>query len=71
LGFDGKDSHVDEIAELLDQRPQLDSASMSRALVPALHSLQISEKLGLNLLARTAALSWSVEHMICNFDLGK
>lgn len=43
---------------------------MMKALIPAAQSLQISVKFGIKLLAQTAALYWSVEHMFCNFDVG-
>jgi hypothetical protein len=43
---------------------------MIRALVPACISLQIPVKLGVKLVAATAALFWSVEHVFCNFEMG-
>ena len=43
---------------------------MIRALVPACVSLQIPVKMGVKLVAQTAALFWSVEHVFCNFEVG-
>jgi hypothetical protein len=43
---------------------------MIRALVPACVSLQIPVKMGMKLVAQTAALFWSVEHVFCNFEVG-
>lgn len=43
---------------------------MIRALVPACISFQIPVKLGVKLVAQTAALFWSVEHVFCNFEVG-
>ena len=40
-----------------------------RALVPACVSLQIPVKMGVKLVAQTAALFWSVEHVFCNFEV--
>ena len=43
---------------------------MIRALVPACVSLQIPVKMGMKLVAQTAALFWSVEHVFCAFEVG-
>ena len=43
---------------------------MIRALVPACVSLQIPVKMGMKLVAQTAALFWSVDHVFCNFEVG-
>ena len=41
---------------------------MIRALVPAVISFQIPVKLGVKLVAQTAALFWSLDHVFCNFE---
>lgn len=45
-------------------------ADMIRALVPAVISFQIPVKLGVKLVAQTAALFWSLDHVFCNFEAG-
>jgi hypothetical protein len=51
--------------EAFTRRPE-----MIRALVPACVSLQIPVKMGMKLVAQTAALFWSVDHVFCNFEVG-
>jgi hypothetical protein len=43
---------------------------MIRAIVPACISFQIPVKLGVKLVAQTAALFWSLDHVFCNFEAG-
>jgi len=40
------------------------------ALVPAVVSFQIPVKLGVKLVARTAALFWSIDNVFSNFEVG-
>lgn len=54
----------------LEEETFVRGKEMMKALIPAVQSLQISVKFGIKLLAQTAALYWSVEHMFCNFDVG-
>ena len=43
---------------------------MMRAVMPATLQLQIPIKMGIKLVARTAALVWSVEHVLCATESG-
>jgi hypothetical protein len=43
---------------------------MMRAIMPATLQLQIPIKMGIKLVARTAALIWSVEHVLCATETG-
>ena len=43
---------------------------MLRAVMPAALQLQIPIKMGIKLVARTAALIWSVEHVLCATESG-
>jgi hypothetical protein len=43
---------------------------MMRAIMPATMQLQIPIKMGIKLVARTAALIWSVEHVLCATESG-
>jgi hypothetical protein len=43
---------------------------MMRAIMPAILQLQIPIKMGIKLVARTAALMWSVEHVLCAIESG-
>jgi hypothetical protein len=70
MGFNGEQASSDEIMRTLDDDMSPRGPEFLQALVPACQSLQISVKLGIKLLAQTAALFWSVEHMFCNFDVG-
>jgi hypothetical protein len=60
----------EEILRMLNE-PFERTANMIRALVPACVSFQIPVKLGVKLVAQTAALFWSVDHVFCNFEVGK
>jgi hypothetical protein len=55
---------------MLSGEPLQRTPSMIRALVPACVSFQIPVKLGVKLVAQTAALFWSVDHVFCNFEVG-
>ena len=46
------------------------SPDITRTVYPAYMALQIATKLGLRLLSRTAALFWSVEHVLAAFECG-
>jgi len=70
MGFYDDKASIDEILRTLDEDTFPRGPELIRALIPACQSIQISVKLGMKLLARTAALRWSVEHMLCNFDIG-
>jgi hypothetical protein len=61
---------VQEIISTLEMGPLRRTPEMIRGLVPACISFQIPVKLGVKLVAATAALFWSVEHVFCNFELG-
>jgi hypothetical protein len=67
--FGGK-ATMDEIVKAMDMDQLPRGQELLRALIPACEFLQISTKLGAKLLAQTAALFWSVEHMFYNFDVG-
>jgi hypothetical protein len=67
--FDDKLSS-EEIIKMLQDPVFKRQPEMIRALVPACVSLQIPVKMGMKLVAQTAALFWSVEHVFCNFEVG-
>jgi hypothetical protein len=46
------------------------NTEMMRAVMPATLQLQIPVKMGIRLVSRTAALIWSVEHMLCAIESG-
>jgi hypothetical protein len=66
----GEDECVEEILSTLRDDGFHRSPDLIRALVPACISFQIPVKLGVKLVAQTAALFWSVEHVLCNFEVG-
>jgi predicted Rossmann-fold nucleotide-binding protein len=68
--FEGGRGTVDEIVKAMDMDSLPRGQELLRALIPACEFLQISIKLGAQLLAQTAALFWSVEHMFYNIDVG-
>lgn len=70
IAFDGGRCTFDEIVRAMDMDSLPRGQDLLRALIPACEYLQISMKLGAKLLAQTAALFWSVEHMFYNFDVG-
>ena len=70
MGFNGERASSDEIMRTLDEDLSSRGPEFLHTLSLARESLQISVKLGIKLLAQTAALFWSVEHMFCNFDVG-
>jgi hypothetical protein len=43
---------------------------ITRAVIAAGVSVQVLVTLGLRLLTQTAALTWSPDHAICNFEVG-
>jgi hypothetical protein len=60
----------EEMLRMLNDESFHRCPQMIRALVPACVSLQIPVKMGMKLVAQTAALFWSVEHVFCNFEVG-
>jgi predicted Rossmann-fold nucleotide-binding protein len=68
--FEGGKGTMDEIVKAMDMDSLPRGQDLLRALIPACEFLQISMKLGAKLLAQTAALFWSVEHMFYNFEVG-
>src|SRR5579859_3480094 len=60
----------EEILRTLNDPTFVRKPEMIRALVPACVSLQIPVKMGMKLVAQTAALFWSVDHVFCNFEVG-
>jgi hypothetical protein len=61
----------EEMLRTLNDSTFVRKPEMIRALVPACVSLQIPVKMGMKLVAQTAALFWSVDHVFCNFEVGK
>jgi hypothetical protein len=61
---------TEEMMKMLNDKSFHRMPEMIRALVPACVSLQIPVKMGMKLVAQTAALFWSVEHVFCNFEVG-
>jgi hypothetical protein len=53
------------VQDTVDRRTE-----MIRALVPACISIQVPIKMGIKLVARTAALFWSPDHVFCQFEVG-
>jgi len=70
LRFLDEKACTDEILRMFQDHYFERTPDMIRALVPACVSFQIPVKLGVKLVAHTAALFWSVEHVFCNFELG-
>ena len=70
IGFNECRIGTDAVLTTLKEDTFVRGKEMMKALIPAAQSLQISVKFGIKLLAQTAALYWSVEHMFCNFDVG-
>ena len=62
---------VEEIVKTLNEDKFERKPEMIRALIPACVSFQIPVKLGVKLVAQTAALFWSVEHVLSNFEVCK
>lgn len=60
----------EEMIKLLNDENFRRFPEMIRSLVPACVSLQIPVKMGMKLVAQTAALFWSVDHVFCNFEVG-
>jgi hypothetical protein len=60
----------EEMLRTLNDPTFVRKPEMIRALVPACVSLQIPVKMGMKLVAQTAALFWSVDHVFCNFEVG-
>lgn len=58
------------MAEHLSGAGWVRSQEMMRAVVPATLQLQIPIKMGIRLVSRTAALIWSVEHVLCATESG-
>lgn len=61
---------TEEMIKMLNDSSFRRVPEMIRALVPACVSLQIPVKMGMKLVAQTAALFWSVEHVFCAFEVG-
>src|ERR1700721_778319 len=59
-----------EVMHSLNKESRDQRLEMIRALVPAVISFQIPVKLGVKLVAQTAALFWSIDHVFCNFEAG-
>jgi hypothetical protein len=60
----------EEILRMLEEDTISRGPEMIRALISACVSVQMGITLGLKFLAQTAALSWSVDHMFSNFEVG-
>jgi hypothetical protein len=61
---------VQEVLDTLNADIISRRSEMIRAIVPACISFQIPVKLGVKLVAQTAALFWSLDHVFCNFEAG-
>jgi hypothetical protein len=60
----------EEIIKMLNDKSFHREPEIIRALVSACVSLQIFVKLGMKLVSQTAYLFWSLEHVLCNFEVG-
>lgn len=70
IQFSDEKLSSEEMLRTLNDATFVRKPEMIRALVPACVSLQIPVKMGMKLVAQTAALFWSVEHVFCNFEVG-
>ena len=65
---------VDRIIPIMAQdvsgRGWVRNQEMIRAVMPAILQLQIPIKMGVKLVARTAAVIWSVDHILCAIESG-
>jgi hypothetical protein len=61
---------VNQILRTLEDEPLRQGPGITRALVSACVSIQIPVKLGVKFVMQTAAMTWSVDHMFCNFEIG-
>ena len=60
----------EEMIKLLNDESFQRVPEMTRVLVAACVSLQVSIKMRKRMVAHTAALFWSVEQVFCNFEVG-
>jgi hypothetical protein len=59
-----------EILSMAREEPLQHTSGVIRALISACVSIQIPVKLGVKFVMQTAAMTWSVDHMFCNFEIG-
>ena len=64
------DRIVPVMAENVSGSGWVRNEDIMRAITPAILQLQIPIKMGVKLVARTAALAWSVEHVLCAMESG-
>jgi len=64
------DKIIPVMAEDVNGSGWVRNQEMMRAVMPATLQLQIPIKMGIKLVARTAALIWSVEHVLCATESG-
>ncbi|KAI8712198.1 Fungal-trans domain-containing protein [Fusarium sp. LHS14.1] len=59
------------IARAFSNAPLLErSASVARAVLQCAHSLSIPVRIGVEFVARTQTLTWSIVHSLCNLECG-
>jgi hypothetical protein len=66
-GLDTRDPEI--IARALKASPPLTrSPLLSRAILQSAHALSIPVKIGINFVAHTQTLQWSMQHSLCNLE---
>ena len=68
--FSDHETCCEEILRTVREEPLQHTNGVARALVSACVSIQIPVKLGVKFVMQTAAMTWSVDHMFCNFEIG-
>ena len=68
--FSDDQTCCEEILRMVREEPLQQTTGVARALVSACVSIQIPVKLGVKFVMQTAAMTWSVDHMFCNFEIG-
>jgi hypothetical protein len=68
--FSDNNTCCGQILRTLEEEPLYQGPGITRALVSTCVSIQIPVKLGVKFVMQTAAMTWSVDHMFCNFEIG-
>jgi hypothetical protein len=60
----------EEVVKTLNDKSLHRAPSVTRALIPACVSLQISMKMGMKLAEKAVTRLWGIEQELCNFEVG-
>ncbi|KAK4150378.1 hypothetical protein C8A00DRAFT_18075 [Chaetomidium leptoderma] len=60
--------HVSIAQSFIDAPLLVRSARLCRAVVQAIHALSMLVKMGVNYVAKTKSLEWSMQHSLCNLE---